>query len=201
VARPRGSKNKPKTPPPEGDATGHNANGGLTDSQRQALFFQHLRKYKAALAAKKQTDAAFRNCCKLAKAELGDHAIDEVKDAILLEEDGGEAELQARIERQIRIARWLNLPLGAQTDLFDTVDRRPATERAFEEGKISGMKGETLNSPHAPGPSGLHDAFIEGWHAGQKEAFNIQRTQDGALFEEPPEGEALGDQPATFVEA
>lgn len=99
MARPKGSKNKPKQ---NGDAAktvadpkvGHN--GGpkieLTEEQRQALFFnQHLPKYKAALAQKKAADAHLKNVCKIAKAELGDTVIGDIKLAIEAETPEGEA--------------------------------------------------------------------------------------------------------------
>lgn len=129
---------------------GHNAAPvELTDDQRQALFFQHRKQYSTLLAAKKAADAALKNACKLAKAELGDDAIDSIKDAILLETPEGEAELKARIERQMRVARWMGLPVGAQADLFGE-DRTPAADKAFADGKRAGLAGETARPPHDP---------------------------------------------------
>lgn len=200
MGRPKGSKNRSTDSvalPPGEDKTGHNANGGLTDEQRQALFFQHKKSYQAKLAAKKETDAAFKNACELARAELGKDAVDEIKDAILLEADEGDAILQARIERQLRIARYMGAIAGTQFEMFAGPDRTPAVDRAREEGRRSGMQGETLRSPYDPGLP-QNDAFIEGWHLGQKALFSIQRTDDGALFDEG--GAAIGDRAATFTE-
>lgn len=170
MARPKGSKNKPKengeaegggeqqqqTPGP-----GHNA---LTDDKLQALTFQHKRKFEAALASKKKADADFKNACKLAKAECGDDAVDLIKDLIALEDAEGEATLKTRIERQLRAARWMGLAIGAQPDLFGE-DRTPSEDRAFAEGRRHGIAGEPCRPPHDPSTvqyRRYNDGFYEG---------------------------------------
>jgi hypothetical protein len=57
----------------------------LTEEQRQALFFNHRRLYKHALAKKKEADAAFKNACKRAKSEGVDPKM--IKFSIDLEND------------------------------------------------------------------------------------------------------------------
>ena len=176
---------------------GHNA---MTDDQLAALFFMHKKSYSAALAAKKETDAAFRNCCKLAKSELGEDAVDSIKDAILLETEEGEAKIKARIERQLRVARWMAVPFGNQSDLFsDVADRTPAVDRAHAAGKRAGMEGAPNKPPHDPSVPQF-DAWMEGWSAGQAAIFNIQRERDAGMFEEDAADEApppVGDQEST----
>jgi ribosome modulation factor len=203
MARPKGSKNKAKTapegegaPPPPSNGVGHNANGGLSDEQRQALFFQHKKSYESGLATKKKADADFKNVCKRAKSELGKHAVDEIKLAIGLEEDDGDTALQARIERELRVARYMGSSVGTQFEMFgDGVDRQPAVDRARDEGKRAGMQGQSKKAPYDH-TLPQHDAWCEGWDTGQKAIFDIQKKQDGEVFDLPP----VGDQLSSFEE-
>ncbi len=160
----------------------------LTDEQRQALFFQHKRKYSAALAIKKEADAAFKNACKKAKAELGPSAVDSIKDALLLETPEGAALIEANIRRQAEIAKWMAVPFGKQADMFDG-DMMPAVDRAKAEGRRDGLAGKTLAPPYDPSVP-QYDAYAEAWHAAQGELFNIQRTRDASEFEGEEEGES-----------
>lgn len=167
MARPKGSKNRPKiiaantnaaAPPP----ANHNQ---LTDEQRQSLFFQHKQKYEHMLGLKKKADADFKNACKLAKSEVGDDAVERIKYAIELETEEGENRLKERILRQAEVARWMGLPIGAQGALFGE-DRTPADDRARDEGKRAGMEGKERRSPYDPATSQAR-AWMEGYDAGQ----------------------------------
>lgn len=159
------------------------AGNELTDDQLQALFFQHKKKYETVLAAKKEADAAFKNACKLAKSELGDDAVLSIKDAIGFETEKGEATIKASIERQLRVARWMAVPLGSQSDFFnDFTDRTPAVDRARAEGKKAGLEGVTMKPPYAT-TLPQYDQWVEGWHEGQKAIFAIQRASDAEVFD------------------
>jgi hypothetical protein len=163
------------TPPP---ALGHNQ---LSDADKQALFFSWKKQYVAALAKKKAADAELKNVAKKAKAELGDDAVDSIKDAIALESEDGEAIIKAAIERQLRVARWMAVPFGSQGDMFGEPDRTPGVDRAFAEGRRDGLDGKTLNNPYA---SDLpqSERYATGWHDGQKAIFNIKApVEDGDL--------------------
>lgn len=166
--RPKGSRNKPKVIPANANASppapaNHNQ---LTDEQQQALFEQHKKKYEHLLALKKKADADFKNGCKLARSELGADAIDAIKDAIELETEEGEARFKARVERQIRVARWLGLDVGTQGELFGA-DRTPGDDRAFGEGKRAGMGGKERRAPYDAATSQFRK-WLEGYDAGQE---------------------------------
>jgi hypothetical protein len=122
----------------------------LDDDQLYALTCQHKTQYEAALAAKKKSDADFKNCCKLAKSECGAGAIDDIKNLIALHTDEGEEKLKGEVERMLRTMRWSGVAVGTQPGLFDDMDRTPATEKAFADGKRAGLAGETARPPHAP---------------------------------------------------
>ncbi len=122
----------------------------LNDEQQQALFFDHKKAYEKALAVKKEADAKLKNACKLAKSELGDQAVAMIKATIEFETDEGEAAVRAKLEATLRAARWMGAAIGSQFEMFEGPDRTPAADRAFEEGKRAGMKGEPARPPYAP---------------------------------------------------
>lgn len=141
---------------------GHNQ---LTDDQRAALTFDWKKKYSEALAAKKAADAAIKLVCKGARADLGDTAVDDIKDMIALATAEGEAKVQANIERQMKVARWMGMPMGAQSELFGE-DRTPAVDRAFALGKKAGLAGEPCQPPHS-NETPQYAKWMEGFHEGQ----------------------------------
>lgn len=181
---------------PADNGAGHNANGGLTDTQMQALALQWKRKLSGLIEEKDSVVAKIRNAKKQIKAELGEDGVLLVEDMMKLETDTGEAELQKRMERAIRAAKYMAATLGTQFQLFE--DRTPAADRAALEGKRDGMAGKTLHSPYAPGTP-QNDAYIQAWHDGQKALFGIQKKEDGELFDAAADT-PIGDQPATYAE-
>lgn len=165
MARPKGSKNKAKVEATQdAPAAGHN---DLTDDQKQALLLQGVGKIEKLEAQKASLIADIRNERKRLKAD--GFAKEEVDYALWLRKsDDGEA--SARIEMQIRIARWTGHALGYQAELFgDGVDRTPSVDRAYVEGKVAGMAGESAVLPQKWGPgSEQADKWMSGWHAGQE---------------------------------
>lgn len=161
--RPKGSKN---TPPPDlrvvaGTAIGSNST--LTDSEEKVLFFQHLNSYERGLEAFKKAQADLRNIGKKAKADLGAHAVSLLKIAIDLRADEGPKDLQERMDREARVARWMGLPLGAQGSLFEP-DRRTAGDKAEEEGFSAGSDQTTPRTP--PEKYGLTGDNARRWYHG-----------------------------------
>ncbi len=154
----------PKAAPASG-GPGHNS-GALDDEHLQALHISnHLPLYERALKAKKDADATFKNACKTIKSEGG--SIEDIKLTIQLRTPEGEALLKARIEAQMRTARWAGVAIGTQADMF-APDPRSLRERAFDEGKRAGLAGEPLNIPASYSPGSDGDiGFKEGWHHGQ----------------------------------
>ena len=195
MARPKGSRNKPKVPAADGEVeTTHNGSvkpgkEPLTDEQMQGLFEHHKEEYERGLKAKKAADAALKNICKLAKSE--GVSIADIKLAIDLEEDGGEERLREKIAAQHRIARWLGLPVGTQPSFFDDEDRMPSVEKAELDGKRAGLKGESADPPAHYGLA-QQQYWLTGWHAGQKilaeriaQKHDQERAEDAAEFDQP----------------
>ena len=201
--RPRGSKNKPRTPsiPPSGEppqADNPNAVSGgnsppvapakvvpkvskepLTDEQEHALLAHHTKNYEIALKAKKDADAEFKNVCKIAKAEgVG---LKSIKDYIDFQAVGGAEKLREEIERKHRIARWAGIPVGTQLSFFEEADREPIDDKVRAEGKRAGLKGEAGGPPRTL-PGNLAVIWEEGYRQGQE----IQL----AKFKQKPEDDA-----------
>lgn len=160
----RGKRAEKPEPKANGETPGIGHNG-LTDDQRAALTFDHKKKYEAALAAKRLADAALKQVCKVAKGDLGADAVADIKLMVELATDEGEAKLKADMERRLKVARWMGMPFGSQSDMFGE-DRTPAVDRAFALGKKAGLAGETMQPPHAP-ETEQHRRWVEGFHEGQ----------------------------------
>jgi len=150
----------------DGKATGPQLSNEMSDDQRAKLTFQLRDKYLVALDAKKRADNALKLLGKEIKADLGKGGLQDIKDMIRLSEPEGEEALREEMERRVRVMRWLAIPIGAQADLFPKDDRRPITERAFAEGKKSGLAGETFRNPYHQTNDG-HKAYEKGWQEGQ----------------------------------
>ena len=191
MGRPKGSKNKSNG---AGDSSGADNplavavdnSAELDDDQRQALFWQHKRRYEAALAAKKKADADLKNVAKAAKSELGDTAVADIKLAIELETEEGEARFEARREAENRVARWMGLPEGTQAEM----DLEPAVDKARADGKRAGLQGEQCACPHDSSVP-QYKAWMDGWHEGQKvlvetklRPLSVQDKDEAALIDE-----------------
>lgn len=176
-----------QTPPP---GPGHN---GLTDREEQALFFHHKRRVNNMLALKKKADADFRNACKMAKAELGESAADDIKISTAMDDEGGEAVVMAEITRKLRIMRWMGRLPGQQGELFtDAAKAAAEAVDPFERGIIAGMNGVSSADCPYPVASPEGQKWLDGIGEGQKAMVNLQRKRDAEVFDEaegkPAEG-------------
>lgn len=184
----------------ETPGVGHNSEPDpLTEDERIALTFVHKRSYEAALAVKKKADADLKNAAKLAKADLGDEAVPDIKSMIELETEEGERKFKKEVERRVRVSRWMGLPVGQNGNLFDAVDRTPGVDRAAAAGKRQGLAGDRMSCPHDPSTP-QYTAFVTGYQEGQKIAFAIKPLVPAAPpATAPDEFDALdpmhGDEP------
>jgi hypothetical protein len=138
----------------------------ISEDQLQALFFQSKRDYEKNLETKKKADADFKNCCRRIKAELGKRGVAEIKLAVTLGDENGEADAKADIESTLRVMRWMGVALGTQADLFPDNDPTPLTERTFAEGRRHGIAGEPHSNPHHH-TTEAHRAYDNGFAEGQ----------------------------------
>lgn len=178
---------------PNGEANGDQPQPGaghnkpeLTEDERRALTYSHKAKWEVAEAVLVAAKTAKRAVEDLAKSELGKHVCADIKELIVLESPKGNEALQASIERQLRLARWANAPVGQQF-AFD-VDRTPEVDRAFELGKTAGLKGEPKKPPYDHSVP-QHDAWCKGWDAGYEICLSDFRSKLKPMNEKPAAGE------------
>lgn len=139
-------------------------NSELTPEEKQALHFAHIKEYQVADAALKKAQAEIKNVGKRIKAEGG--SVAQVKKSIQAMTPEGEAALKAEMEDTAQVLRWAGVEVGETKDMFPT-DRRPSEDRAFEAGKIAGMRGDDMRPPHDPSVP-QYQRWLDGWHAAQE---------------------------------
>lgn len=153
---------------------GQGHNSGLTENQERALFFDHLNKIQSSKEELEKFKAAHARLFKAAKADGFTKKDLEYALRLRADDSNGEELLEER-RREVRIAKWLQHPVGTQIDLFDE-DRTTAVERAKELGKNAGMEGKSCIAPY-DGSTDQAQAWIEGWHEGQKAIFDIKKKK------------------------
>lgn len=149
--------------------------GDNSDKQHEGLLFFHLRKYNAALAAKKAADAAMKNCGKAIKSDLGEFGLDEIKDYLTAQTEEGQQRLKAKSEATLRALRLAGMPVGTQLDLLDSP--APLDERAYRDGREAGMRGDSLRNPYNEA-SEAGQAYGNGWTDGQQAIFAIEKIKE-----------------------
>jgi hypothetical protein len=139
----------------------------ISDDQLYSLTESHRQKYELVLEAKNKANKALIDYGKIIKSDLGAKGLQDIKDLIALSTPEGEAAMKAEMERQVRVLRWMQVPMGTMGDLFPSEDRTPLTERAFNEGKRQGLAGEPVNNQHHH-TTAAHKSFNDGFAEGQK---------------------------------
>jgi hypothetical protein len=128
--------------------------------------------------------------------KAGGH-LDELKDALRLQKMG-EDDASAYVSAVLRYSKWLGMPIGAQSSIFDVVDEPPLTtsqqDRAIEiqqeeTGELRGLEGDDPDdNPHQPGEI----AYVA-WERGRKKGFaKFAAKQAGEKPTRKPRGAAKG---------
>lgn len=168
MARPKGSRNKPKGGDDKAPRTAPTPRTvpDLDDVQARELFTQNRQAYERALEVKKKGDADFKNACKRAKAECGKTAVARIKLAIELRTPEGEAAVRERLADMHQVARWVgaDAKLGTQFSMFEQSGRAAGdpVARARQEGIRACIDGEPCKSDYAP-DTAAYTAFVEGY--------------------------------------
>jgi hypothetical protein len=164
-------------------------NVDAADQADQALFFHHKRKIRAAKEELAAANSALRHAYKIAKSDLGEDAKQDINDSLAWDDKGGEMAVQAELARLRRLARWNGFSLGEQAELFRDAERHATPA---ELGRLAGLNGDEPSPPHgAETPEGQE--YMEAWHAGQREIFNIQKAKDAEAFAEDEADETEGE--------
>lgn len=158
----------PKKPRRSAKVKSKSNTGIVNDDDLRALALNnHKPAYERSLAAKKKADAAFKNACKLIKAELGPTGVTIIKAMVELDTPEGEAAVTDRIRAQATAAKWAGLPIGAQIELqLGEPDRTPAVDRARDEGKKASMENKPRKSGYAA-ETPQHAAWMDGYNEHQ----------------------------------
>lgn len=170
----------------------------MNDDQLYSLTEQHRQKYEVLIEAKHKSNKALIDYGKIIKSDLGATGLQDIKDLISLDTPEGEAAMKAGMERQARVMRWMNIPIGTQGALFGEPDRTPLTERAFNEGKRQGLAGEKNDNPHhhTTEANRCHnDGYAEGQATLATKGFGKLETVDAKAIQASA---ALGSSRPTF---
>ena len=139
---------------------GHNSQ--LTENERKALFFHHLRKRMDHDRAIAELKAARKADGKLAQAD--EIALGDLDYAIKAIEADEKATVTDRFLAQGEILTWLGLAPGFQADLFR--DRAPAMERIEGQGELAGLAAKERASGYEAGCD-EDQAWLRGYDRGQ----------------------------------
>ena len=147
-----------------GPGIGHN---DLTDEQRAALLFQAAGKIEREQAKMREIVASIRLIRKQAKADGVDKS--ELNYVLYLRK-AESSDALAEMAMRTLVAKWMGHPIGTQGYFFgDGVDRTPGVEKAYAEGRVAGMAGDTCAPPDKWAPGGdQHQRWLDGWHDGQR---------------------------------
>lgn len=148
----------------------------------------------AALRSELKTEISERsNFLRGIKKEYGANAIDDLKDMVDLEDPAKEEGIREKIERRLKLAKFMQIPLGRQLDWI--VDRTPSVDSAYDEGVSDGRQNKSPNyTKWAQGTAQL-DFYTRGFEKGCIER-NELMAQGFKKLEPPP----LGDVPTTYTE-
>jgi ribosome modulation factor len=141
-----------------GNGVGHNSK--LTDDERRALTLHHLGLYVAADALVERAKTDRKAIADQARADLGKGVMSDIRDMIVAKD---EKTAKGNIERALRVARWMGLPVGTQVSMFDL----PVDDRAKSDGTTAGMEGKICDPPRHFAVA-QHQDWIAGWHEGQQ---------------------------------
>lgn len=130
---------------PAAATIGHNST--LTDSERQALYLNHLRKIQAQRARVDAERAAEKTLRKDAKND--GIALKEIDFGLMCRATEDETLVPTQQARMHEIMRWLGLPVGTQAEFDFAKDK--VKDRARREGAAAGWGALPRTPPYDPG--------------------------------------------------
>lgn len=175
---------------------GHNSGDTqLDDEKEQQLFRTNLQKYQRLLQAKRKADKDLQDHGKIIKKDHGPNGLTMIKTTIALDDPETEADEKKKAEDIVKAMRWAGVPIGFQGALFGDYDERTLEERAFADGKKTGMDGQPMSAPTTYAAGDAFQEWCKGWHAGQEAIFGIKKgpKAEGEDGEASEDGEGDGD--------
>lgn len=138
-------------------------NSKLTEKERKALFYHHMRKRMAHKAQIKEIQASMKEDAKLAQAD--GVVIGHLDFAMKALDADDKKTITENFIAEGEILTWLGLTPGFQADLL--TDRAPAIERIENNGRNAGLAGKARESGYAA-KSDEDKAWLRGYDDGQK---------------------------------
>lgn len=174
-----------------GGAPSDHNEAAAADDDRRLLAVTHRDRLDAA----KRAVVSAREVVQELKAKIRSDkfSVHQIEDMILLLTPEGEKKVRERAQNSIDALRWSGASVGTQFDLLDpSEDRRPAVDRAFDEGKLAGMEGKVRKPPYDPSVP-QHQQWINGWNVGQeakaRAGFKAPAAGAAATLEPEPDQE------------
>ncbi len=164
MARPKGSKNKPKDDTPVGSK--ENPHKTPTTNVTEGLFLVHCRKIADLEKKKDEAVAALRAGRKAAK---GDGIDLKTFDAVRHLAKQTENEIAHGFNTLVAYARWMKTPVYHQMALFEVgeVNEDSVAAKAKERGEADGRLGKGQEAcPYDP-TSEAGRRWLDGYHEGQ----------------------------------
>jgi len=176
----------------------------LTEQQHQALFhanYRRFKRFKTEIADRREELAgevgAYREWLKERRRE-GNY-LEQFETALKIEADQGRA-IAARWEMERRVAGWMG---GAEQLRFDFVpDRKPAVDKAHEEGRAACYAGVPRHAPY-PVSTEQERAWYAGYDEGQEvllKGFKAPMAPEEPAAEPPAEAVAEQHQNGAYVD-
>lgn len=165
---------------------GHNSDS----AKEKGIFFNHLNTIVAAKERLDEVASDYKKLRKVAKADgIKLEDMDFAMKALSMDDDSIIAD---NLRRQMNIARWLDMPIGHQTNFAD-VDRRDGEEKAFNEGEVAGLRN--LDSSDHDYKDNLEQQWLKGWHKGRErlQAVSKAEEEEGAVILERGAGPDADD--------
>jgi|GEM_PF-1165551 len=148
---------------------GHNSDS----AEEKGIFFNHLNTIVAAKERLDEVAGDYKKLRKVAKADgIKLEDMDFAMKALNMYDDSIIAD---NLRRQMNIARWLDLPIGHQTNFAD-VDRRDGQEKAFNEGEVAGLRN--LDSSDHDYKGDLEQEWLKGWHKGRERLQAVSKAEE-----------------------
>lgn len=141
---------------------GHNHKIELTASEKRSLFMGHFRRIQAQASKLKVEQDEWRRLRSLAKTDSIPLA--DIDFALKCAKIDDASLIPAQIARQIEIATFFALPVGAQTDMFAN---EKETDRAKREGAAAYLAGGPREPAQYTPDSRAGQAFIKAWDAAE----------------------------------
>lgn len=166
---PRTKSRKAKT-----DSKAPGAQGALippkptrTADELRAGFLQHLRVLNAAQAKVEAANKILSDAKKALKADgylVAHYAV-----VCNTKTGNGNKKIDTTLRAHREALEWIGDPRGRQLAFaFDTPDRTPSVDTAFDAGKQASMENQSRKPPHAP-QTEQYDAWMKGYDAHQRE--------------------------------